>query len=139
MAKFEERSKAIELRKQGKSYSQIKSFIKVSKSTLSIWLKDFPLSDKRIRELRDWNETRIENYRETRRKQREVILNDIYKNEKIKILPFTQKDIFIGGLFLYWGEGSKTTLSSQAIISNTNPAIIKAFIYWLENFFFSPC
>ncbi len=135
MAKFKERSRAIELRKQGKSYSQIKNIIKVSKSTLSIWLQDLPLPEKRLRELRDWNQSRIENYRETRRKQREAILNDIYKIEKRKILPLTAKEIFIGGLFLYWGEGTKVKLSSEAILSNTNPAITKAFIHWLENSF----
>src|SRR3989344_912760 len=135
MAKFKERSKAIELRKRGKSYSQIKAILRVSKSTLSLWLQDFPLTEKRLRELRDWNQSRIENYIETRRKQREAILSDIYKIEKRKILPLTPKDIFIGGLFLYWGEGTKVKLSSEAILSNTNPAILKAFIYWLENSF----
>ncbi|MDE2001240.1 MAG: hypothetical protein KGI60_01580 [Patescibacteria group bacterium] len=135
MAKFEERSRAIELRKQGKSYSQIKRSIKVSKSTLSIWLQDLPLSERRLREVRDWNQSRIENYRETRRKQREAVLNDIYKIEKRKIMPLTAKEIFIGGLFLYWGEGAKTKLSSEAILSNTNPSIVKAFIHWLEHSF----
>jgi len=135
MAKFKERSEAIELRKQGKSYSQIKAILKVSKSTLSLWLQDYPLSEKRLRELRDWNQSRIENYIETRKRQRETILNDIYKSEKNNILPLTKRGVLISGLFLYWGEGGKTTLSSQAILSNTNPAILKAFIYWLKNSF----
>ena len=135
MAKFKERSEAIELRKKGKSYSQIKAILKVSKSTLSLWLQDYPLSEKRLRELRDWNQSRIENYIETRKRQRETILNDIYKSEKNNILPLTKRGVLISGLFLYWGEGGKTTLSSQAILSNTNPAILKAFIYWLKNSF----
>lgn len=132
MAKFLEKQKALELRKAGKSYSQIKKILKVSKSTLSVWLEDHPLSPEKIRELRDWNQMRIENYKETRRKNREILLNKIYKTEKNEILPFSKRDLFIGGLFLYWGEGGKTKLS-ELCLSNTNPAAIKAFIYWLEN------
>lgn len=135
MAKFKERDRAIILRKSGKSYSQIKKEVRVSKSTLSQWLKDYPLPIEKLRELRDWNQIRIEHYRETRKKKREIILNKIYENEKGDILPLHKRDVLICGLFLYWGEGSKTKLSSEAILSNTNPAILKAFIHWLENAF----
>ena len=108
MAKFKIRERAVLLRKEGKSYSEIKSLLKVSKSTLSLWLRDYPLSQEKIRELRDWNQKRIENYRETRRRQRESILNDIYKHEKDVILPLSKRELFLTGLFLYWGEGGKT-------------------------------
>lgn len=129
MAKFKEKQIALELRKSGKSYSQIKQILKVSKSTLSLWLKDFPLSQNRIRELRDWNQERIEHYRETRNKKREELLKEIYKKEQKEILPISKRDLFIGGLFLYWGEGGKTSLSDLTL-SNTDPAIIKAFVRW---------
>ena len=49
--KFEEKIKAINLRKAGKSYGEIRKKIKVSKSSLSLWLKDIKLSseqEKRI-------------------------------------------------------------------------------------------
>lgn len=132
MARFKDRQKAIQLRLAGKSYSQIKEIIDVSKSTLSYWLKNYPLSDKRIRQLRDWNEKRIENYRETRRKNKEKLLELIYNEMKLEILPFSKRDLFIAGLFLYWGEGGKTK-EAELSLSNTNPAIAKFFIYWLEN------
>ncbi len=51
MAKIKEREKAIELRKKGMSYSQIREKLGTPKSTLSNWLKDHPLSKERIREL----------------------------------------------------------------------------------------
>lgn len=130
MARFIDNEKAIILRKQGKSYSQIKKILKVSKSTLSYWLRDYPLSDQRLRELRDWNEQRIEKYRATRLRQKKERIKKVYKEEKKKNLPFTKRDLFIAGLFLYWGEGAKTT-PAQISLSNTNPAIIKFFIKWL--------
>ena len=84
MARFRDRAKAIKLRFQGKSYSQIKSALKVSKSTLSYWLKDFPLSEKRIKELRDNNPRRIEKYRATRlKKKKERLEKLIIKKRKI--------------------------------------------------------
>ena len=45
----------------------------MNKGTLSYWLKDFPLEEKRLRELRDWNQVRIEHYRKTRTLKRENI------------------------------------------------------------------
>ena len=34
----------------------------MSKSSLSLWLQNMPLPEKRLRELRDWNATRIERF-----------------------------------------------------------------------------
>ena len=129
MARFKDREKALTLRKQGKSYSQIKKLLKLSKSTLSVWLRDYPLSKQRIRELRDWNEQRIEKYRETMRKKRELRLKQYYKEQKKVLFPLNKREFFLSGLFLYWGEGSKT--STTLSISNTDPSIIKFFIDWL--------
>ena len=130
MAKQREKQKALKLRKLGKSYSQIKKVLRISKSTLSSWLKNYPLPPEKIRELRDWNHIRIEHYRETRSKTREALLKQIYDEEKEKILPFSDRDIFFSGLFLYLGEGGKTK-PFELSLSNTDPALIKFFIYWL--------
>ena len=55
MAKLQKREMALQLRKLGKSYSDIKASIGVSKSTLSLWLREYPLPPERIKELRDNN------------------------------------------------------------------------------------
>jgi len=130
MARFKDREKALILRKQEKSYSQIKKILKVSKSTLSLWLRNYPLSKQRIRELRDWNEQRIERYRETMREKREKRLNQIYKKQNKLVFPLTKRERFLAGLFLYWGEGTKNQ-SARLSISNTDPSAIKFFINWL--------
>ncbi|MDP2668524.1 MAG: helix-turn-helix domain-containing protein [bacterium] len=133
MAKIKEKQKAIGLRRAGKSYSQIKQLVGVSKSTLSYWLKDMPLPDDKMRILRDWNENRIEKFRNTMRQKREARLTKIYSEEKINILPLSERELFLAGLFLYWGEGGKTA-EARLVISNTNPAVIKFFIRWLSIF-----
>lgn len=133
MAKRKEKEEAIRLRKIGKSYREIKSLLSVSKASLSLWLRDYPLSTKRLRQLRDFNAERIEHYRATRTRQRDTKLAEIYTIEKARILPMSQEEFFIAGLFLYWGEGSKSILSQYVAFSNTDPAMINFFIKWLES------
>lgn len=134
MALREKREQALALRKQQISYSEIKKVLNVSKSTLSLWLRDFPLSQERINELRGNSEKRIEKYRETRRKTKEKRLQGFYLEQKKKIFPLNKRDLFIAGLFLYWGEGSKT-ISKEVFVSNTDPAVISVFIKWMEIIF----
>lgn len=129
MARFADRQKALELRKQNMSYSQIKKVLNLSKSTLSCWLRNYPLSKERIRELRDRNEQRIERYRETMKQKREARLSEMYKEQTKIVLPLSKRELFLGGLFLYWGEGSKGKMSEVGL-SNTDPAMIKFFIRW---------
>lgn len=131
MTRFADRNRAIQLRKQEKSYSQIKKILNVSKGTLSVWLQDYPLSQEKIRELRDWNEQRIEKFRETMRRKREHRLRQVYDAEKSFLIPLNKRELYIAGLLLYWGEGLKAG-SAEVSLSNTNPAVIKFFMSWLE-------
>ncbi|MBM3257638.1 MAG: hypothetical protein FJZ05_00185 [Candidatus Nealsonbacteria bacterium] len=136
MAKFKEREKAIALRKKKQmSYSQIKKILKVSKSTLSLWLRNYPLSEEKIRQLqekgRKKGEAAIERFRNTMREKRKERLKEIYKAQKKKILPLTNRNFFIAGLFLYWGEGTKCRRDGLSI-SNSDPSIIRFFIRWLN-------
>ncbi|MBU2564163.1 helix-turn-helix domain-containing protein [Patescibacteria group bacterium] len=137
MARIKDREIAIKLRKQGNSYSQIKKTLKVSKSTLSYWLRDYPLSEKRMRELRDNSEQRIESYRKTMKKKREDRLKKTYEEQRKKILPLSKREFFIAGLLLYWGEGSKTIKASLEL-ANTDPGVIKLYLKWLYNILLVP-
>jgi hypothetical protein len=125
--------KAIKMRQRGMSYTQIKNVVNVSKGTLSMWLKDYPLSDERLKELRDNSPIRIEKYRNTRLKQREQVLENIFVNVSKKIGKLSKRDLFIAGLFLYWGEGTKSARDLVAF-TNTDPVMIRFFIKWLALF-----
>lgn len=125
-----QKTEAIKLRRQGASYSQIKNALGISKSTLSGWLKDYPLSAGRIRELRDFSSQRIEKFRNTMRIKKETRQSLVYHKEEKKLLPFSNKEFYLAGLFLYWGEGNKTTPYST-ILSNSNPQMIMFFVIWL--------
>lgn len=131
MARKLDKQKAILLRQKGLSYSQIKEKLGISKSTLSGWLYDMPLSEERIKELRDFSPQRIERYRNTMRDKKETRLRDVYKKVSKDIGQFSKREIFLLGLFLYWGEGTKRA-SCSTQLTNTNPAMLKFFIKWLE-------
>ncbi|MFH1178282.1 MAG: hypothetical protein V1711_00960 [bacterium] len=131
MALRKKKAEAIRMRKDGASYSQIKAKIKVSKSSLSLWLHDRPLSEKRLRELRDWNAVRIERFQNTMRHKREDRWSEVRKRAGKDIGKLNKRELLIAGLFLYWGEGGKTMLTSVSV-SNTDPAMLRFFIYWLQ-------
>lgn len=131
MAKLKEQQQAIELRKKGMSYTQIKKELSLSKSTLSLWLRNYPLSKKQIYQLQGGNEGRIEKFRQTMQKKRERRLKKYYEEEKQKWLPLSLRELFLSGLFLYWGEGGKT-LRSQVSINNTDPDVLRFSLYWMR-------
>ncbi|MBI2120442.1 MAG: hypothetical protein HYT94_02340 [Parcubacteria group bacterium] len=118
---------------EGKSYSEIKERLGISKGTLSSWLQEYPLSIERIRELRDKNPKRIENFRNTMRQKKENRLLVSYENISKRIFSVSEREMFIAGFFLYWAEGTKTTAATTSL-SNTDPAMIRFFIQWLESF-----
>lgn len=130
MTKYRERREVLILRKQGLSYNQIKNKIQISKSTLSRWLQNYPLSKKQINILRGSNKLRIEKFRNTLKKKHEERLHVYYDQEKKKIIPLLKKNLYIAGLFLYWGEGNKFSRYTVSI-NNTDPAILKFCLYWM--------
>ena len=131
MARILDRRKAIELRLSGNSYSHIKELLKVGKGTLSDWLKDVKLSSQQLEKInKDSLAKRVENYIETVRLRRKKIFETSYRDQKNKLLPLNTRDLLVAGLFLYLGEGSKSS-HSRIQITNTDPAIIKFSIFWM--------
>lgn len=131
MVRAADREKARTLRAQGKSYTEIKSHLSVSKSTLSGWLRDMPLTDAQIRVLRDINPRRIENFKATMRAKREARLQCAYVRARREIGKLTRRDLFIAGLYLYWAEGTKQA-PGRVTVANTDPSVMKAFMDWCE-------
>lgn len=128
------KEKVLQLRQQGMSYSQIKAVVKVSKGTLSDWLKNISLPEERIRELRDFNAIRIEKCRNTKALKRNNRLEMVYRKAEKDIgtlKNMSEREVFLFGLFLYWGEGSKTDRYCIEI-TNTDPSMIKFALLWFK-------
>ena len=130
MARTKDRERALLLRGRGLSYSQIKNEIGVGKSTLSNWLQGMPLSEKRLRELRDNSQIRIEKTRETKRRKKEARRAEVYKQVSRDIEKSKDKK-FIAGFYLYWGEGTKTA-DYTVSFTNSDPSMVLCFVEWLE-------
>ena|SRR5687767_9467957 len=132
MALRELKTLALEMRLEKQmSYSQIKKLVPVARSTLSVWLRKYPLSEERIRELRDKSEVRIERCRETKRRKRQERFLGYKAEEKLRIGTLTDRDLMMLGLALYWGEGGKVS-RGQLSISNTDPGMMKVVVAWLK-------
>jgi hypothetical protein len=131
MARFADKEKARSMRAQGKTYSDIKQTLNISKSTLSGWLSDMPLSPEQMRQVRDLNPKRIERFRETMLAKREDRLKIALVEAHKDIGVLSRRELFIAGLYLYWGEGLKSARGTVGI-ANTDPAVIRTFLAWLD-------
>jgi hypothetical protein len=78
---------------------------------LSLWLRNYPLYEERIKELqkKGWkrSEASRERFRNTMRRKKEERLREFYEEQKKLLFPFSKREFFLAGLFLYWGEGVK--------------------------------
>jgi hypothetical protein len=125
------KDKAIELRKEGYSYSHISFKIDVAKSTLSEWLKNIPFLPNEItyRNIIKNNERIVSISRVDKLKS--IKDADIYAKGNLGTL--SKRDHFIFGLGIYLGEGSK--IGDYIRISNSDPRIIKFSIDWFKKHF----
>jgi hypothetical protein len=136
--KSAQRERAIELRLTHKlGYKAIAEQVKVSKSTLSRWLEDLPLTDERVLELRReaWSrgESSREKFRQTMRAKRDKREHEIYLKQKKKLSHISEQSLFVSGLMLYAAEGDKKSRAEIAF-SNTDSVMVLFFARWLERF-----
>jgi len=136
MARFKDRQKAIELRELGKTYTEIRKELNISKSTLSDWLSKYPLENKVLVILQKKKEhsrqLAIEKTRIVKKKKREARLKSMYVYERKYWRRISKRELEIAGLFLYWGEGNKRVNGSVSL-NNTDPAVMKFTFYWIIN------
>ena len=132
MARFKDREIAIELRTQGRTYTEIRATLGVPKSTLSNWLADIKVSAIH-RGLIENNAKlkRSENYFRTIRERRIRLEKEYFEKEKNELGPISKRDLMIAGLFLYLGEGTKAT-TSKICISNSDPIVVSFASFWLR-------
>lgn len=130
-ALLEKHVRALELRKLGWSYSAIKRELGISKSTASNWLNKYPLSCEQLDKLQFRNEHRIESFRVTMAKKKQKLFDEAVVEQERIIGKLTEKELYLCGLALYWGEGGKTQYSSLTF-ANTDPRMIKFFLFWLK-------
>lgn len=132
--RLEDKRKAIELRIQGKTYSEIRAIIpNLPKSTLSGWVRNIKLTreqkarlDRHLQEV-TYN-ARVKSAW-TKKKKKQERIQKIFEEAEKEYSSLSKNPFFLIGLVLYWGEGSKK--NGQFMFSNSDPAAIKAMMRWL--------
>lgn len=122
------KSRAVELRKRGLSYGEIKKEINVAKSTLSLWLKTVPLTPEQRERLYTKKILNLAKGFQSQRERRKREINKIIEEAEKEIrLPLSFETYRLLGAMLYWAEGSKT---KEFEITNSDPNLILFMVRW---------
>jgi len=123
---------AIELRKQGLSYSEIKNSINIPKSTIAYWLKNVQLSDSQIEKLKARRSEVAKLNSEKRISKILKTIEDIKKSSARNVKKISRRELWLMGVILYWREKNKNDFRKGVYFSSSNPALIKFFLKWLK-------
>ena len=133
MAKSKEQIVARRLRGQGLSIKEISLRLSVSKSSVSLWCKDIVLSKKQIENLhakmvRGSYSGRMKGVQVQKDRKRANIQR--YLTQAKKDIPIlTERELFMIGLGLYWGEGSKI---ASVRFYNQDEHVIRFIMRWFR-------
>lgn len=134
MAKSQKQIEARNLRGKGESIKEIAKRLKVSKSSVSIWCRNIELSPRQIQKLHRRMVMgsyigRLKGARIQKERREQKIKYYIEQGAK-EIGKLNEKEMFLAGLCIYWGEGSRK--SPAVRISNSDPYIIKFLMNWFR-------
>ena len=122
------------MRLAGASYPEIVAALGVSKSSVSLWVRDVPYQE-RLRLSDDARRTGAERYFAERRR---VVFAE-RQNEKLgwanEIGELTDRELLIAGAVAYWAEGAKSKPwrpSESMGFINSDPDMIRLFLAWLD-------
>jgi len=122
------KEKAINYRKRGYSYNMISQELGLAKSTLSDWLREIPYNpSKEVQERIRLGHIKTAQFKHNQR------IADIEKMKKLakkELGKLTKRDLWLLGIGLYLGEGSK--LYERIRVINSDPEIIKLAIKWFR-------
>ena len=136
--KQENKSLAIRLRKEGKSYSEIGKITGTPKGTLSGWFSGLvwstKISDKNTEASITKSKTRMAKMNATRREVLDNRYREAEEEARREFKQYKNNKNFIAALMLYLGEGDKTLDSNLIRISNADSVVLKIFNKFLNEF-----
>ena len=127
--KKQEKQKAIELRKAGKSIGVIAKEVGVAKSSVSYWVRDIPLTEEQISELaghRSW----IQGSSANKAKSLERRLG--YQQQGREMAAKGDME-YAMGCMLFWAEGSKR--KNDVRFTNMDADMLAFFTRFLKRYF----
>jgi hypothetical protein len=135
-AKDEERRKARELRAQGLDYQQIAAKLGVSKSSVSLWVRDLPRPARLSpEECRQRAADGVRRFWAAEGPIREAQRQAVSDAAAAQVGALSDREIIIAGAIAYWCEGSKSKphrRRDRVIFVNSDPRLIRFFLRFLE-------
>jgi len=135
-AKDEVRATARELRVQGHDYEEIANHLGVSKSSVSLWVRDVPVPSRlSYEEIRKRAAEGAHQYWAVERGIREARRESELAIAAAEIGELTDREILIAGALTYWCEGSKNKphrRNDRVVFINSDPALITFFLRFLD-------
>src|ERR1700730_296634 len=128
------RAVAEAMRRQGHSYSEIQKVVGVSKSSLSLWLKDLPLTEEHRIAIEQRKVTGRALTVEALRGRRMARQEHTSKTAESQIQELAESEVFVAGVVAYWAEGAKSkpwSASPSVMFMNSDPGMIRLFLAWL--------
>jgi transcriptional regulator with XRE-family HTH domain len=136
-AKDDIRARARELRQQGLAYNEIAAELGVSKSSISLWLRDIPRPERlSAAECAKRQTAAVAAYWSAERPRREDARQAIRAAEQNAIGPLDERDVLIAGAIAYWCEGTKSKpyrRSGRVIFINGDPRLISFYLRFLRS------
>src|ERR1700683_680822 len=134
-AKDDLRAKARDLREQGLDYEEIVAELGVSKSSVSLWVRDLPRPPGlRYEECRKRSAEGVRRYWEAERPIREAEREAARAAAADQIGQLSDREIIIAGAIAYWCEGAKNKpyrRSARVSFMNSDPRLIRFFLRFL--------
>jgi len=130
------RKAARELRQRGLSYQQIASDLGVSKSTVSLWVRDLPRPPRlSYEECRKRHAEAVRRYWAAERPARAQRRDAIRLSAIAQAGVLSKREVLIAGAIAYWCEGSKNKPHrrwDRVAFINSDPALISFFLRFLD-------
>ncbi len=128
--------RARELREQGLDYEEIAAALGVSKSTVSLWVRDMPRPERlSYEECRKRSAEGSRLYWEAERPAREAQREAVRAAAAGQIGVLSKREILIAGAIAYWCEGAKSKphrKQERVVFINSDPGLIKFFLRFLD-------
>ena len=134
-AKDDLRETAVAMRCQGRSYREIREVVGVSKSTLSLWLRDVPLTEDQRLALALRSPAGASRRARAIRASAAQRRTQIQAEARAQITHLSESELFVAGVVVYWAEGSKNKpwRTGQSVkFMNSDPRLIQLFLAWLR-------
>lgn len=126
---------ALDMRKEGFSYSDIQKKLHIPKSTLSYWFRYVKLSKEQVEELDEKRSTTARANIEKRKLRMSRGIEALERSSAGAIRTISKRELWLMGTVLYWRErflrGNENDIRKGVRFTSSDSYLIRLFLKWL--------